>query len=649
MPKAPEMVRKGSSENAEKVELDEDLAAEVDEAKKEEASKLKKYFKNRYISFLKTLKEDNVRKKEEEEKARQKEERIKNKLLQKMGVENVQSRFKAEITAPVVEESEPKVKLSASIAGTGRVSNKGLSKTTYGNTLGTPKNSLRSRLHEVKAIDEKVNNEEKKKDLKAKKEANERIRKKQEDYLRSLADKKRQENEKEEEERKRQEVLKQNLRAKVKGMLENVERKPKGDENEDEPNKDKDSKKMDASDLENFFKRNLQKKKVFSNITDFDRWKKRHHVDKKTKVFVCTGGYAMIRKALEERGWVENKDPNSPCFDLKWTLRARDLDHSSLQPHQVVNHFHKSAAITTKVGLCHSLQNLIWFNNVDIDTFYPQCFDLKDRDHFDEFCEQFKAIKAECLVKKYAFEIEGVEKSVLKVAMKICERRLMDLDDIIDLKNPPKSLVSDEEWDIIAKDELNESKLAKKKHQDWLKRMDCWKVAQHPKNQKPGTKEKKDKKPKKRGPKIEGKELKETIEEDDDEELRERCLEICERLKKKFVQYDMNGTNNIWIVKPAGLSRGRGIEVFASLVEILDNCHREGQWVAQKYMENPMIIHGRKFDIRQWVLVTSWNPLTIWFWNKPYIRFPAADYDPNNLNDRFVHLTNNSVAKYAKN
>ena len=61
-----------------------------------------------------------------------------------------------------------------------------------------------------------------------------------------------------------------------------------------------------------------------------------------------------------------------------------------------------------------------------------------------------------------------------------------------------------------------------------------------------------------------------------------------------------------------------------------------------------MIIHGRKFDIRQWVLVTSWNPLTIWFWNKPYIRFPAADYDPKNLSDRFVHLTNNSVAKYAK-
>ena len=146
--------------------------------------------------------------------------------------------------------------------------------------------------------------------------------------------------------------------------------------------------------------------------------------------------------------------------------------------------------------------------------------------------------------------------------MKVTERRLMDLDDIIDLKDPPKSLVSDEEWDIIAKDELNESKLAKKKHNDWLKRMDCWKVNQQVSKQ--------DKK--KKGKKIVKKKItKETDEIDDDDELRTKCLDIIERLKTKFIQYDLNGINNIWIVKPAGLSRGRGIEVFASLVEILDN------------------------------------------------------------------------------
>lgn len=48
------------------------------------------------------------------------------------------------------------------------------------------------------------------------------------------------------------------------------------------------------------------------------------------------------------------------------------------------------------------------------------------------------------------------------------------------------------------------------------------------------------------------------------------------------------------------------------------------------------------------MFVTDLNPLTIWFWNKPYIRFPAANYTDENLRDRFIHLTNNSVAKNAK-
>ena len=60
-----------------------------------------------------------------------------------------------------------------------------------------------------------------------------------------------------------------------------------------------------------------------------------------------------------------------------------------------------------------------------------------------------------------------------------------------------------------------------------------------------------------------------------------------------------------------------------------------------------MIMKRRKFDIRQWVLVTDWNPLTIWVYNEPYIRFPAADFDFNKIGNRYAHLSNNSVAKYA--
>jgi len=40
-----------------------------------------------------------------------------------------------------------------------------------------------------------------------------------------------------------------------------------------------------------------------------------------------------------------------------------------------------------------------------------------------------------------------------------------------------------------------------------------------------------------------------------------------------------------------------------------------------KNTQNPLIIESRKFDIRQWVLIENWNPLTVWIYDESYIRF----------------------------
>ena len=69
--------------------------------------------------------------------------------------------------------------------------------------------------------------------------------------------------------------------------------------------------------------------------------------------------------------------------------------------------------------------------------------------------------------------------------------------------------------------------------------------------------------------------------------------------------------------------------------------------VIQKYIENPMIVKKKKFDIRQWIVVTSWEPLVVWGFSEPYARFCTADYNAKRVKDKYAHLANRSVQKHA--
>jgi len=73
----------------------------------------------------------------------------------------------------------------------------------------------------------------------------------------------------------------------------------------------------------------------------------------------------------------------------------------------------------------------------------------------------------------------------------------------------------------------------------------------------------------------------------------------------------------MWIVKPANLNQGRGIEIFKHLKDIVSflvNKSCNTYWVIQKYIERPLLYQERKFDIRIWVLMT--NKCEVFFYNK---------------------------------
>jgi len=85
-------------------------------------------------------------------------------------------------------------------------------------------------------------------------------------------------------------------------------------------------------------------------------------------------------------------------------------------------------------------------------------------------------VKAEGFLKRYIRELresasEGdeiktkVKEKVIKVAISVTEKRLKDLNEMIDDPKAFETLVSPEEWKILGYDELNEKKLQKKKYE----------------------------------------------------------------------------------------------------------------------------------------------------------------------------------------
>ncbi len=120
-------------------------------------------------------------------------------------------------------------------------------------------------------------------------------------------------------------------------------------------------------------------------IQNMAQWKRRNKLSEEHHVFCISGGHPHFRKALLERGWGANKDNHSLMFDLKWAQKGKDIDQANLNHFQIVNHFQHTGALTTKIGLCHSLRYVHHYVASDPDAFYPKAFSMnedEDREYF---------------------------------------------------------------------------------------------------------------------------------------------------------------------------------------------------------------------------------------------------------------------------
>ncbi len=107
-----------------------------------------------------------------------------------------------------------------------------------------------------------------------------------------------------------------------------------------------------------------------------------------------------------------------------------------------------------------------------------------------------------------------------------------------------------------------------------------------------------------------------------------------------------------WIVKPGeNTNRGFGIKICADLQqvrEVLSNTvillsGKKRSYIVQRYITNPFLYKGRKFDIRCFALVTSTNGNMRAYWYKEgYLRTSSREFSLKS-GSKMVHLTNDAV------
>ena len=125
---------------------------------------------------------------------------------------------------------------------------------------------------------------------------------------------------------------------------------------------------------------------------------------------------------------------------------------------------------------------------------------------------------------------------------------------------------------------------------------------------------------------------------------------------EEFRRVEAEMGRSLWIMKPCAKCQGVGIFLISKISQIKKWASRNGdaagsnQYVVSRYIDQPLLVGGRKFDLRIYVLVAGYNPLRAYIHKQGFARFCTARYSSNiaDVDNILMHLTNVSVQKNAE-
>ncbi|KAK7792547.1 hypothetical protein R5R35_008650 [Gryllus longicercus] len=375
------------------------------------------------------------------------------------------------------------------------------------------------------------------------------------------------------------------------------------------------------------------------------------------KIFVIHGCFPSIREALKSRGWMEKLEckvvrplvPNVPG------RTSPDVTPPVFSPHEteasIVSHLMKEAQanfvwnlrsdcadywvnankdmivsrlprphFTSKVGLCNYMKQIHWFCEDGVShTLFPRCYNICQEEELSAFIQDFRMTACIGLIKWVVIRFDklgegGVRSPQGKIPISCVQFALRRCSEYVSSRTH-EDIDVDDSYNIVWEHQWDQ-------FLTWYYRI------------------------------VHDNALLLETNDFTAKVAYAACRGMLANLRQYWPQLQLDGYLNTWIMKPGNRCRGRGIQLVQRLEHVLAKVSpavmKESRYVVQKYIERPLLIHETKFDIRQWFLVTSTHPLTVWMYKESYIRFCSRPFSLKNLHES-VHLCNNAVQCRYKN
>lgn len=385
---------------------------------------------------------------------------------------------------------------------------------------------------------------------------------------------------------------------------------------------------------------------------------------KKKMVFSVFGYYPAVRHKLASLGWIEKldlktrldhqirsnfsfihldsapykiKDESPETFNarvyeekflsdeltskgvkvnLLFSLRRTYIQWNSLEADTIVSNFPK-CNFCSKLGLNIALDQRALFNWRHGCLNYPRGYNMLDDNSFKKFTRNFRETSCFSLM-RYIAHCSGTQQNIASVegtlpwstfyfAERVCKERLQSL-----------QLENMEDLEITSAGSLMEE--TEEASHAWTEiTQDIYNITSR-------------------------RAFFAYINLDQIEEVYNKAQFIVNLLQelKELDIYD--GMYNVWVLKPVSNCSGYGIQLYRQWEDIKKAVtpflkQKYARFVIQKYIERPMLIHGVKFDLRVWFVVTNIQRLKIWVYHEGYVRFCSKPYSNCFLEDA-RHLTN---------